>query len=422
MQSKTIHKLSALSFLILLVFPPVVCAADSSGADYFGNSRTYLRLEETVNNDRIAPLYEYLDVTFEDLAGKKISFQASGWFRADVGDKSGDEATDKDLTYAYFSYGGEKGDTLVNLGRLFVYEGAASEQIDGLYARTDLMGGLGVSLYGGIPVEADGDGRDRDTVYGARVSHRVPGVYSIGISYLKENNDAETFREEEGVDILVGPVKKVELQGRSSYNSDTSGWMEHAYYLTVGPFANIGINAEFTDIDYEHYFAATNVSVFDPFNLDPDESATSIGGGVEYRGSALKVAANYRNYDYEIAGGADYYGVDARYALAENASTGVSVHRMNGDTDELRYNEYRAYATAQFGKADATVDLHDTHFDEKRNDVSDAYSISAALGYNITKNSRIAGDVEYAKNPIFDKEFKTFIKYLYRFGTTGRAI
>jgi len=109
-----------------------------------------------------------------------------------------------------------------------VFEGVAAERVDGIYARTDLAKGFGVSAFGGRSVDSDVSnihGDVSDSIYGAHVTHQMAGLYKIGVSALKEEKDSADYRKEEGIDVWVHPYNKVDLSGRSSYND---------YYQRVG--------------------------------------------------------------------------------------------------------------------------------------------------------------------------------------------
>ena len=88
---------------------------------------------------------------------------------------------------------------------------------------------------------------------------------------------------------------------------------------------------------------------------------------------------------------------------------------MDGDADRLKYDEYRVYAYTKLGAADIAVDLIDVKYDAAMNGVKNSYSASIAGEYNLSEQWRLGADVEYSKNPTFDKEIRTFLKAIYRF-------
>ena len=108
----------------------------------------------------------------------------------------------------------------------------------------------------------------------------------------------------------------------------------------------------------------------------------------------------------------------------QNIGAGLSVHRMDGQTDDLKYYEYRLYGYKRFEKIDFTVDLLTVAYDLEINGIKNAYSASLAGGYALSAKARLAADVEYAKDPFFDKDVRGLVKFVYNFdiepGTKGR--
>jgi hypothetical protein len=147
-----------------------------------GTSRSYLLSRETAAGTKLLPGYEYLDLSVRDIGGDAISAHFGGWGRFDFREETGD----KDVQYAFVSYRRKEANSVVNLGRIMVFEGVAAERVDGAYARTDLAGGLGISAFGGSPVEVGIDTPGNNIIYGARLSHQLPNLYGIGVSFLKE--------------------------------------------------------------------------------------------------------------------------------------------------------------------------------------------------------------------------------------------
>ncbi len=404
--------------LALMLF---VVPCTSSAVDLTGQSRTYFRARETIEEDHVLPLFEYLDFRLDEFASKDLTLHLGGWLRQDLTDE---QSLDKrsfngDLQYAYLGYRRPQGNALLNLGRVLVYEGVASELVDGLSFRTDLKRGFGVSAYGGIPVESDFDDRDGDSIFGGRLFHEVPDLYRIGLSYLRAKNDSSDFRSELGVDVEFLPFDKVRINGRSILNDETSGWMEHTYYLTMLPNDKLQVSSEISSISYEDYFTSVSNAafLFRPDLIDPEEELFLWGVQAAYMlPFNLSASADYKRFDYDIEESADYYGASLNYTDSETTRAGVSFYRMDGQTDRRKYYESRIYGFRRFGKLDLTADVFNVSYDEKIYDEKNAYAISAALGYALTKYTRIAADVEYSRNPTFDYDYRGFIKFIYDFG------
>lgn len=416
-RTSLIRSSTAFLFLVLAVIAPM----SSPAADLSGTSRTYVLFRESAAGTNMMPLYEYLNFNVQDLGKETISAHFGGWLGYDLSNDSfgNDKKKGSDLQYGYVSYRAKEHNATVNLGRVMVFEGVAAERIDGIYARTDIIGGFGISAFGGAPVETGDDAPGNNTIYGARLSHQMTGLYTIGLSYLKQEKNSLNFREEEGLDLWLRPVNKVEIMGRSSYNVETTGWMEHAYYLMLGPFDKLRLNTEASRINYADYFAGTTSSVFTMTPggpIDPNEKVDILGEEIFYKISDnWAVSADYKKYSYDIAGSADYYGAKATYNLPRSYSAGVSIHRMDGETNRLKYDEYRVYASKKVQKLDVAVDLLDVKYKEAINDVTSAYSATLAAGYELTEKLKVGLDVEYSKNPDFDKDVRLFAKVVYNF-------
>ncbi|MBI5740792.1 MAG: hypothetical protein HZA16_08720 [Nitrospirae bacterium] len=403
------------AFMIMLS-----CPIQSPAFTLNGESKTYFQSRETSRSTTVSPGFEYLDFVADEIGKEEVSFHAGGWARYKENDEEGFAKNfNGDLQYAYLSFKRRTDNTVLNLGRLFISEGAALEQIDGIYKHADIKGGFGIAAFGGVPVETDFDERDGDVAYGGRITHETSGVYRAGVSYLKEQNSSDDLREEGGFDISLFPVEKINVLGRSSYNIINKGIMEHAYFLALGPIAKFRITPEFYWADYGRYLTSATTQAFTFLNnIDPEEKVIIFGGEASYAViDNLLLAAQYKHFDYDIAEDADYYGGRLSYSVTGSGGAGLSAYRMDGKTDDIKYTEYRAYINKKIGQADMTVDVFNVSYDQRINDVKNAYAVSAAVGYELTDGVRFAADLEYGKNPFFDEELKVFLKFLYRFGT-----
>lgn len=407
----------------LLVFSQL--AADA--ATISGASTTILRVQETNQDKNLIPLYEYLNLSVTDaFKDGTISLHIGGWGRADLGDHSSTgDSLKGDLQYGFLSYRANKNNLQINAGRQFITEGVASEKLDGLYLRSDLATGFTAAAFIGSPAVTEPNFEGGDILYGARVAHGLPGYYSIGLSALKNDAGSDGLREEEGIDLWVQPMKQVDIAGRSSYNSLTDGWMEHAYIASVTPLDKLKLSASLSQINYRDYFHHVTTSALSLTNgiLDANEEVLAIGGSVGYSlTKELDVTADYKSFDYDLAGRADYFGGKVTMSLPASLSTGASYHRMQGESERLRYHECRVYVAKKLGQADLTLDFIDIHFDDSINGMHNTYAFAAAVGYDVTKGVRVAADVDYLRSPDFDHEVKGLLKatYAFDFGKEGK--
>jgi hypothetical protein len=406
-------------------------SAAPAGADspiITGESTTRLRMGRTDYEDskNLFPLYEYLRFTISsrDKNGSTTSLHVGGWLRGDLGDRSfQDRNTNQDLQYGYLSYQGARDNLVVNAGRQFVTEGVASQRLDGLYLRSDLAAGFAAAAFVGSPVKSEPNFKADDFIFGARLSQSMQKYYSIGVSALQSQADSSRYRQEEGVDLWLHPLKQIDITGRSTYNSVTDGWMEHSYLLSYAPLDNLRLFGNFQNINYNDFFFRVTTSALSFQNrlLDPNEEVTKLGGGLAYNPwKALSIAADYTHYDYRIAKGANYYGGKLTLSKPEFLLAGFSVHRMDGDLDSLRYLEYRVFASKSFGKASLTLDFIDLNYDDTlpMNNVKNALVATAAAAYKLKPNLELEADLDYSHSPDFDNEVKAMLKVSYAFDWT----
>jgi len=402
-----------LSLHVLFAF--LLISSNASALDVTGQSRTYLLSRETVDSTKLIPLTEYLNFKVDNSAKDSVSFNFGGWYRYDLRNESINGRYNDDLQYAYISIKKRSGNTVLDLGRVLVHEGIASEQIDGVHARTDLKGGFTIAAYGGSPVETISDTRRGDSIAGGRISQGLPGYYSIGVSHLDEKNNSSSVRREEGVDVWLRPLTKLEVQGMSSYNAIERGWMQHSYYMTVGPFGDLRLNGEFSKIDYKQFFSSMTVSAFAFPNIDPNETITTAGGSIDYAITRqLTAIADYKNFHYSIAGQANYYGGKMVFA-GDSFGMGVSGHRMDGATAALQYDELGIYVSQKISRADVSLQLLHLAYKQEINGVKHADNASAAAGYAITPKARLVADVTYATDSDFKRDVRAMATFVYSF-------
>jgi hypothetical protein len=388
-----------------------------------GESSTIVRMRTTTDNKDLYPAYEYLRIGLTNKLsdGSTLGLSLGAWGRVDLADKSTDKYSDADLQYFFASYQAAKSNAVLSLGRQFITEGVAAERIDGLYVRSDLSEGFGAAAFAGQAVITEPNYKGADLVYGARVSHSMPKLYTIGVSALKSEADLNSrYREEEGIDLWVHPIQMVDLTGRSSYNSITSGWMEHAYTLTVTPSTNLRISTGITNINYTDYFHNMTTKALSLTNgiITPGEELLSFGLGASYNFlKSFTVSADYKNYNYDIAGSADYFGGKLAYSSPEIITAGFGYHRMEGANDRLRYDEYRLYALKKIGHIEMAADIFNISYDKSINGVKNSFALTGSAGYEINEKLKAGADLAYSRTPDFDREVRALVKLTYLFDT-----
>ena len=424
--SSTLKTVSCLAAACVLLTGSPVLAETA----VFGQSDTILRMGQSTSENNLYPLYEYLRISAvsTEKNGGATSLHVGGWGRVDLADKTRDDYTDGDLQYGFISHQGAKNNLVINGGRQFINEGvAAAQRLDGLYVRSDFAAGFGAAVYVGSPVVTeplrnDPNLKADDFVFGGRVTHSINKYYTIGVSALRSfDSKGVVYREEEGFDVWAYPIKQVDITGRSAYNSVTEGWMEHAYAVSYSPMDSLRLGADYSYIGYRDYFYRVTTSALSYLagNLDQNEEVNAFGAKVAYTTPIknLSVSADYKNFNYEIARTAHYFGGNATYALPDSFVAGVSLHRMDGKTDLLNFLEFRAFASTKIAQLNLALDFINLNYDERMRGIRNVYTISGVASYEINEKLRVGGYIDYSKNPDFDNEVKGLIKLTYTFDT-----
>jgi hypothetical protein len=397
----------------------LLCTVTALAQDVNGRSRTFVTSQQTITEDDIIRLYEYIDINVPGIISQNVSFHASGWGRFSIEEEpDDDERTEGELTYAHLDFTIDALSSMLSFGRQFTFWGPAIEQFDGV-SMGSAFRGFSTKLFVGSPPELDidsDDNRKGDIIYGGRLSHSITERYQVGAAYVKENNDSKEFREELGLDLWLSPVRWLMFEGDSVYSQETEGWSEHSYRLTIGPPAKINVFGEYANVNFEHYLSATTSNAFDHLVMDHDESYVLAGGGLSaFLTSELNTLLKVRHYNYKESGNATSYRGDVIYSY-ERLLIGMSATRMQGETDELQYTMLRAFISGSEGKADGAIDLVSTTYDEPFNDVGTVIDLSGTFSYRPLDNMRVGISGVYSETPDFEEEFKGLLSFEYKFG------
>lgn len=394
--------------------------AQPAGAQTRGTATTYLLSWEDTDGSKHDPLYEYLDLESDLTRDGSLALEFGGWGRVDLADETDGHASRGEVQYGYIAWHGAAGNRLARLGRQEVTGGAAvAERMDGLLVGGDLLGGFTASAYAGVPLETDARGRGGDLLYGGRVAHRVPGVSEVGLSYLREENDGDESREEEGIDLFLRPHRMVSLDGRSVYSPELSTWMEHSYRAVVTPLAALTLTGDYQRVDYESLFRSTTVSAFRPGALPADEGMRLLGAEAAYEITpAVTVAATWRGYTYDVAGDAHAVGGRLGYA-AGPWGAGAGYTRVSGDADRLRYREYRGYATWRGGRAELALEAASLKYDAEIDGRDRGRTFALTAGYALRPALRLVADASYVSDPEYSRDVRGMLKLVYGFAFAG---
>ncbi|MHB1012725.1 MAG: hypothetical protein ACYC37_07465 [Desulfobacteria bacterium] len=428
-----LRKRIILLFAIVSLFLPTLFPDPSAAADLSVSSRTYLRYYKQDlgggNKDTFAPLYEYLSADATNLGGAPVAFHFYGWGRADLSDPSGSGKESGEIGSAYMEYRHPQGNAQAKLGRFFLTEGAAMEIIDGAFVKATTPLGLGVSVYGGAPVEYSilNGTNGGSALYGSRVFFARAGFAEIGASYLRENGTFQEGKDRElfGGDLWLRVAPPVELTAQAAYNRSVREMASQRYAVRIVPVATIDISAGYELYTYKGLFQSTLNPAFVFPALDNNDKVGTIFGIVDWAfvpGWTLEVAAKNIRHDKSDPGDANRGEVGLRYSYNDKKDVaGIVAAFVAADREENEYQEYRGFATYSPSKIRLALDALTQRY--KREpipgiDKKNAYQVVASAGYQVLAALKLSGDLTYTQSPNYSKDYAGLVRATLELGTT----
>ena len=411
---------------------PLLFAGTAPAADLSLSSKTYGLLYQRElpggEKNRYAPLYEYLSADAANLGGKPLSFHFYGWGRVDLDKDSGSGSTSGEVGSLYLEYLHPEGNAQAKLGRFFLTEGAAMEIIDGAFVKATTPIGLGVSLYGGSPVEYSilDNTSAGDSLYGGRVFFVRPGFVELGASYLKEKGPFQgKDRELYGGDLWLRVAGPVELTGQATYNRSTREMASQRYAVRIVPGSTFDISAGYESYTYKGLFQPTLNPAFVSPSVDNNDKVQAIFGIVDWAfvpGWTLEVAAKNLRHDRSDPGDANRGEVGVRHTYNDKKDVaGLSAAFVAADREENEYREFRGFATYSPAKLRLALDALTQQYKKEPipgNGKKNAYQVVASAGYQVLAALQLSGDLTYTQSPIYSKDYAGLLRATVELGTS----
>jgi hypothetical protein len=411
-----VKKAAALFALAFVGAAIAVSTPPAAATDISLESRTYVPMRGTDGGDTHVLFYEYLAFEAEDIVQPGLYLRVGGWGRADLADETFGRKSNSELQYAFLGWRAPQLNAEARVGRLSLTAGVARYEVfDGVLLGSDLPAGFDVTLFGGIPVEIEAGGRSKDTLYGGRISQGRAGLYRIGASYLKQQNDGDDMREEAGSDIFLAPLPFLEVTGTSLYNVADEKWARHDYRLVLGPFAKrVRPTTTWASTDFTAYFIEPMNHAMLPIE---DPKLDRLGGELEIiLGRGFTIAGEYASFKAKGEDESDGNVYGARLDWAGSLSTaGAGYRQVDGEAVEDRYKQVSAHATTAFGPARVAVGADRLTYEKEINGEKTATTGTLALSFDASKSLELTASVEYGQTPLFDREVKGLLAVLWRY-------
>ncbi|TRZ98481.1 MAG: hypothetical protein D4R80_05045 [Deltaproteobacteria bacterium] len=417
--------------LAISLLLPLLLAGTSRAADYSVSSKTYLRYYKQEfaggNKNTYAPLYEYLSADAANLGGTPIAFHFYGWGRVDLSDPSGGTSGKEsgDIGSAYLEYLHPQGNAQMKLGRFFLTEGVAVETLDGAFFKVTTPIGIGISGYGGSPVEYSilDNTSVGDSLYGGRLFFSRSGVTEIGVSYLKDKNPFEgKDRELYGGDLWLRLFGPVELTAQASYNQATQGMASQRYALRVVPGSRFDFSGGYEAYSYKDLFQTTLHPAFAVPSIDNTDKVQTIFAVVDWEifpGLTLELVAKNIRHDNVSTGNANRGEAGFRYAFNEKKDVfGLSAAVVTADWEENEYQEYRGFVTWSPSKLRLTLDALTQQYKKEIDGKKNAVQVVASAGYKVSSSLALSGDLTYTQSPRYEQDYAGMVRATLELGTT----
>jgi hypothetical protein len=443
------------------------CIAQAQDVSLYSTTMAQMWKQDTPGFDKntYAPATEFLGIDVSKVGTDALSLHIFGWGQADLADQSNPGGkTSGYLSSAYAQYRFPTANAEIKAGRFAINQGVGIEQVDGVSAKADLVGGFQVSAFGGRPVlyrTVDAVSQkdyefQRDVLAGARISWRMPKFGELGVDYLQDGTTAakdlpipsqvDYSRRQVGIDLKIAPVAAIDLTGRTVLDvakhpdvlpghPTPSKTAENDFNLTVKPMEQLSFTAAYVERNFFAFFAGTNLPSL--FRQDERDQFKATSGSVIWGSAAsLQVVADYKHTDRLSYGATNRFGADVRWAMeGSKLRTGFGIHKVSADdviqvsslvpTYSLSYSEYRAWVMYDKGLLSASLDGILQSFNDKNNPnlngKSTMYEVVGSLGYQVTPNLRVSGDLSLGANPLATKEVMGLLRAEYRFGTTSKG-
>ena len=187
----------------------------------------------------------------------------------------------------------------LHLGRMIVGPGAVRPQhVDGANTLIRLPWHMTLEGFGGWAVAPRFGERTYDWMVGGRVSQSIPGWLTIGGAYLQRRDDGRLSDHEVGLDLVLTPLKRVDLVARAAYDLSNPGVSEAIATLSVQPAKAWRIEIHGSHRSPSRILPATSL-----FSVLGDVPAQRVSGRVRWRAAPrldLVAEGGARTFDDEV--------------------------------------------------------------------------------------------------------------------------
>lgn len=384
--------------------------------------RSFERTDDQNRQTSIMAAYQYLSVDWGNAEEGGVSVHLHGWGRKDLtGTDFYEQDPDGELLYGFLEYARPYSAISARMGRQHIFSATARDTVDGLQLSGGWSNGFSFSAYGGLPVAfSDDNGTGGDLTYGGRVAQRIGRPVEIGLSYQFISDNSLDIDKTAAVDLTTLLGDNFTFNGLSAYNADTASWREHRYTLSM-QWDDIGLTPSYQFFSYQDYFGNSRPSANLFHFLSETEEQIGIAG-IEghYTGWALlDIGLRVRQYTYALRSeSATYWAGLVNLNGPANIQTGLEAGRMDGGSDDNRYDLYRGYLLwpepfAGMNGGQISLDLLYLAYDAPIFERDSSLTISLAADRPFAHEMVVLRfRLDYSRDPYFDEDLQALLSLL----------
>jgi len=364
------------------------------------------------SEDRMNLFYESISLKGRDLGTQALSFGANVRFRGDASGSSED-----DINTRFYSLYLNVSDDLpagvdLRLGRQLLYSGVGTGHMDGVRARIDPASWISLTGWAGTQVrygaEAEVASWDEASMLGARAVFEADNGSRLGLGFAKRKRGGVLERKLFGVDVTSPAAPWFDIYLKLDVDLEQDELKDatvRLYPRIEGPLdvdfeysrrtPNVLPTSFFSIVEYEGY---DEVRIIPVYRLDEDLRIVGEYAFVKYEDDnthRLRGGVNWRN----IEGGMVYRQGYAGGKLGAYGSVrGKMPFEMEG-TFRLDYAKFNL-VDGESLRLESMVAI-------------------MRLTRRMTRDSNFVIELQQGRNPVFDSDFRVFLRLNYRFHLRG---
>jgi hypothetical protein len=370
----------------------------------------------------IVPAYEEIWISARDLdipgvEGTRIV--VSGWGMVAGGDTIDDRNVTGDVDVAFIEGRLFDRHLALRLGRQLVASGVARNlQLDGLDLVARFPQGIGLEVYGGVPVSPRfGYARGQGAI-GARLSWRPAQIFEGGVSFVHILDDGQIDRQEAGVDARLLLGDKLTLTGLAAFSVVEQRLSEAALRVLWQPRRNLELSLEAARTAPDLFVSRTSI-----FSVFAEEARDEAGSTLYFRPwSRLRLwGEGFVIHDDSGTGGRGGLRASLGFGGANASQLGVEGRVLA--LPASRYVQGRVYGLHRFGSAvTATLEGDVVWLDPRINGEDLSLTFAGTVGWDFQPGWKALVSALTGQTPLLEWRFEAMAKLVYSFNYQARKV